>query len=391
MYNSFLLLVRFRFCETHFTTHQRFVADRSAISPLLGGSWHTAIWLIHLWMCHIAHVTASRLRWMSHGAHVWMSHGAHVWMSHGAHVWMSHVTLNGSWHTYVCISLHYWLSHVNISHCTRDCISTVMNESRHTHVNESRHTHKLVTAYVNQSCHTHVRANSTADFATLQNEIGECVTSHMWLPPRWMSHGTHHGTLQYDTAHIMAHCNMTHYWMSYENVSPCTCDCVTSALNESQHTYVCLSLHYRLSYVNVSHCACDCVTSVLNEYWHTYGWVTAHTYGWVTAHTFKWFTAYVNKPCLPCLRTRRRQIFLLYRLSNVNVSHYTCDCITSVLNESQRTYMNESRHTHINESQHSYMNESWSRKAKAIGEVGGWGRDPKKCTGRDWGMGSSTI
>ena len=25
------------------------------------------------------------------------------------------------------------------------------------------------------------------------------------------------------------------------------------------------------------------------------------------------------------------------------------------------------------------------------GEVGGWGRDPKKCTGRDWVMGSSTI
>ena len=24
-------------------------------------------------------------------------------------------------------------------------------------------------------------------------------------------------------------------------------------------------------------------------------------------------------------------------------------------------------------------------------EVGGWGRDPKKCAGRDWGMGSSTI
>ena len=25
------------------------------------------------------------------------------------------------------------------------------------------------------------------------------------------------------------------------------------------------------------------------------------------------------------------------------------------------------------------------------GEVGGWGRDPKECTGRDWGMGSRTI
>ena len=28
---------RFRFCETHFTTYQRFVADQSAISPFLGG------------------------------------------------------------------------------------------------------------------------------------------------------------------------------------------------------------------------------------------------------------------------------------------------------------------------------------------------------------------
>ena len=31
------------------------------------------------------------------------------------------------------------------------------------------------------------------------------------------------------------------------------------------------------------------------------------------------------------------------------------------------------------------------RNTHVIREVGGWGRDPKKCTGRDWGMGSSTI
>ena len=30
-------------------------------------------------------------------------------------------------------------------------------------------------------------------------------------------------------------------------------------------------------------------------------------------------------------------------------------------------------------------------KMPSIREVGGWGRDPKKCTGRGWGMGSSTI
>ena len=31
------MLDRFRFCETYFTTHQRFVADQSAMSSFLGG------------------------------------------------------------------------------------------------------------------------------------------------------------------------------------------------------------------------------------------------------------------------------------------------------------------------------------------------------------------
>ena len=37
LYHWFLLLDQFRFCETYFTTYQRFVADQSAISPFLGG------------------------------------------------------------------------------------------------------------------------------------------------------------------------------------------------------------------------------------------------------------------------------------------------------------------------------------------------------------------
>jgi len=37
LHNSFLLFDWFRFCNTHFTTYQ-FVADQSAISPLLGGA-----------------------------------------------------------------------------------------------------------------------------------------------------------------------------------------------------------------------------------------------------------------------------------------------------------------------------------------------------------------
>jgi len=37
LYYWFLLLDQFRFCETHFTTYQRFVTNQSAISPFLGG------------------------------------------------------------------------------------------------------------------------------------------------------------------------------------------------------------------------------------------------------------------------------------------------------------------------------------------------------------------
>jgi len=37
LYFLAILLDRFCFCETHFTTYQRFVADQCAISPFLGG------------------------------------------------------------------------------------------------------------------------------------------------------------------------------------------------------------------------------------------------------------------------------------------------------------------------------------------------------------------
>jgi len=38
LYYWFLLLDSFNFRETYFTTHQRFVANKSAISPFLGGT-----------------------------------------------------------------------------------------------------------------------------------------------------------------------------------------------------------------------------------------------------------------------------------------------------------------------------------------------------------------
>jgi len=44
LYHWFLLLDQFRFCETHFTTYQRFVADQSAISPSLGGIYNCRLY-----------------------------------------------------------------------------------------------------------------------------------------------------------------------------------------------------------------------------------------------------------------------------------------------------------------------------------------------------------
>ena len=43
LYYWLLLLDQFRFCETHFTIYQQFVADQSAISTFLGGGV-LAVW-----------------------------------------------------------------------------------------------------------------------------------------------------------------------------------------------------------------------------------------------------------------------------------------------------------------------------------------------------------
>jgi len=66
-----------------------------------------------------------------------------------------------------------------------------------------------------------------------------------------------------------------------------------------------------------------------------------------------------------------------------------CVCVTSLIIHSftprVMSYMHDwgynSTGKCIDDMTHAFM----------CGEVGGWGRDPKKCTGRDWGMGSSTI
>jgi len=89
----------------------------------------------------------------------------------------------------------------------------------------------------------------------------------------------------------------------------------------------------------------------------------------------------------------------------MNESRHICEtCVFAILHVSRCTHINwvmsrkwTSHATHMHESCLAYervTSHIWNLCAHAIHvrwEVGGWGRDPKKCTGRDWGMGSSTI
>ena len=64
------------------------------------------------------------------------------------------------------------------------------------------------------------------------------------------------------------------------------------------------------------------------------------------------------------------------------------DTVMSLMNESCHTWLNRV----VWKSQDVYYTPCvCTNVLDAPREVGGWGRDPKKCTGRDWGMGSSTI
>jgi len=180
-------------------------------------------------MCHIAHVTASSQRWMSHGTHVWMRHVTYEqveceWVV--AHICMCLTTLQVV--TRECVMSHMWLRLCLVAHVT----VSEMNESRHT----SRHTAIL---HIQRWMCRNARATNS-----------ECVITHMWLRQRWMSHGTHHDTCdcvrdEWVMAHIMTHVTRSSLTVSYR-----TCDCVRDEwvtahimthvtaweMNESWHT-----------------------------------------------------------------------------------------------------------------------------------------------------------
>jgi hypothetical protein len=94
LYHLYYLLDSFHFCETYFTTHPRFVANKSAISPCLGGAQDVSItahthmtrplhqthtWLIH----HFTHAhTHAHTHTRTHAHTTYSSHHTHTWLIH---------------------------------------------------------------------------------------------------------------------------------------------------------------------------------------------------------------------------------------------------------------------------------------------------------------------
>jgi len=114
LYRWLSLLDQFRFCETHFTTYQQFVANHSAISPFLGGIWNASpchvIWDDLECISFISHVMwderdsnaldtsldvhESRLSWISLVSNEWVCRIRTRLIRLTCHVsWMSHVSM----------------------------------------------------------------------------------------------------------------------------------------------------------------------------------------------------------------------------------------------------------------------------------------------------------
>jgi len=127
-----------------------------------------------------------------------------------------------------------------------------------------------------------ISRKAKADLTTLQVVARECVMSHMRLRLRWMSHGTPHDTLQYDS--LISECVTSHMWLRRvrdEWVTAHMYGWITSHMNRSSingswPTNVRISLHYRLSHVNVSCRTCDCVC-VLSHMWLRQRWMSHGT------------------------------------------------------------------------------------------------------------------
>jgi len=296
------------------------------------------------------HIRASDIPHMKECRHTYEWVMSHMEMSHVPHMndKVLNVTLtNESCHTYAGRTFQIRMSHALawvMSHVWRSVV-TNMYESCHTYewvismratcMNDSRHTYEGLTSLIQNECCMHMDSHVTHINESCHTY--ETIMSYMW-------------TLR---------------------VVPCMQIC--DHMHES-----CSVLHY----VAVCCSVLQCVAMRCSE------WLISHT-AYRVLHT--WCVA----ECCRCAPVCCSEQVISNKNSNRtnHVDHADCLFVDQIMAICVNSLQHTATHVqHNNSYRTNYADCLFAVQIRTSHrEVGGWGRDPKKCTGRGWGMGSSTI
>jgi len=212
----------------------------------------------------------------------------------------------------------------------------------------------------------------------------------------------HTHTHRHRHIHAYLHCTSEFYFSDqtcpiqmYESIQICmkthqeSRDCVAVCCSVLQCVAVCCSVKRQKEYT-ISMYLCGqapvverLINKRINTLTHT------HTYTHTRTHTHTWV-----------MRVRTLKHTYTHTRTHTHVLSHT----NTHTNSLSHTHNDTHTHTHIHTHAHTYthnvvrciVDRDLIRDSlmyinvlyvDPCGEVGGWGRDPKKCTGRDWGMG----
>jgi len=253
--------------------------------------------------------------------------------------------MNASCHT------HVWFSRVIVCHvcvCVYVCVCVCMCIQKVSRMNTSWHTCEL--CFV--ACHTYEWVMSHMRMRDITRMNESCHTFTREIAHLCMSHGTHV---------IDSLCSMSHVWISH-----------VTHVNEGHHTYEWVMSHMWLTLFFSD-------MPPLSLYIHIYIFIHLSLSLSLSFSLSFSLSLFARERDSRDVRVRewvrdtpmyRREIvytnesFPIHELWFTNTNIIWVPCIR------ERSYV-------------LCIEREW--------EVGGWGRDPKKFTWRDWGMGSSTI
>ena len=133
------------------------------------------------------------------------------------------------------------------------------------------------------------------------------------------------------------------------------------------HAYICLS---------------TCIYMCIYVCVYTYKYVYVHVYIHIHINVKR---TWVHVDC----RDHGETMHLVKKLQNMSM--YECIYIHLCAHRAPLSWINNAPLKRNSKLRGFHKSDLLTPNHHTHREVGGWGRDPQKCTGRDWGMGSSTI